>query len=1686
MGVIETRAKVSIIDGASSGLNSMASANERLTSSLGRSASAAKNFSVNLRAMTDGKSGGAKQFSDMALGLDKAAQSASNTSKMLNRLVYSMARYTVIYEGIKKLGDLWSTVVGGAYDYGNMMETNRVGMAGILASMMQINGQQLSWNQSLTISSKIMNDLQNESLKTSATASELIDTFRALLGPGLGAGMSIEQIEKFTTVGVNAVKSLGLDGVQLVQELRDLVQGGIRPASSTLATALGISDADIKKAKESSEGLYKFLMDRMKGFEYSALETNNTVKGRIDQIKEGLQRGIAEGTAPLRGMYSEALKEFGESIIQVDKSTKEWKINPEFISSISSVSGSMVEMVESAKKVGEFMSSGLVGASYVGKTAVAALGQAGNHIGEIVTLWAGFKVSKYVKDLMQILSVTREERELQTGLGRAIQGMQDKFNGRLEAQKKALKYEEEEKRLVDSALNSFADVTGQISESASKAQTLNSILESNENSITNLAKKWQAMGMSIKESVTWQNKIVSLVNGGYSVAAMVQIGKGDERARKIQAEANALAAKNVQKKHEIDLYEQESKALADVMQKEHERRVQVSNTARDELNNISLMAEKVRNPYSRGEAAEARVQRFLDADTSGRGGAKGDANRQIWKWQQTAVEELRSKLQALKLDYEVVQVTTEKFMDSLKTGMSGKVKPVMEEAIASAKVWNEVLMSTRDNTKRLTNAQIEYKKYIESTYTDNSLGQVDRVKALLEEITAQFKKAGMSANEANVKAHEFVNQVIQGLKTIDQTNSLSLIAVFDQASASAKKFADNFKLVKEQMEQVKQANADAALEFNALSNAFKIGGEEAFQATKKLLEESKALQAALNERGATDKANAVYKETVNYLQQVAEAKDKATLATKKEVAAIKEANEALTVHKQKLDEANQGIGLFNGKMSKMLGVVSSAGMGVSILTDAYIANTDGCHDMAKEAADAAMQISMISMAAEGLIGLIPSLVAGLKSAYTWFRNLAVVKALAMNPAGLIGAVGVGTLAAIAYGVSSKYEKAQSGDYNVHDFFSDAELGGYHDGSEEEEIPQSSYVKKFTPTQKDYDAADAADEEMFHTKAQNSLVDMYAEMARISEQKAKEAEDLMRKATLADVVKKQDDGGSGKASGGKSGKAALPELEYTDALGNAFWYLQHGYNVYAAAALAGNQMQEAGRGDTESIDYAADNKQGYYGSAQWGGERFKNLYDYAKGDWTDREKQLEFSDYELREAPYYKDVGTRLRAASSLEEANHIVFSQYEVPGDDTEGTRLSYAQQLLPRLIQLANKEATLNGETGSGMKDMARQREELYKKLMDATNLTIRDTKNLNEATLSVTGTQTAYDKTMQEANDKLEEYKVQIEKDKALGVDENVINGLQNAMIDYAKAMRQKAKEAQQTETMGRYDDQISAISNRNLGFGEAYGRSQELTNKLNDYKSYLQEQLNDTNLSYNQRIAIEQKLSSTIKAINDQSCYNYKEGWKQALTEISNQQINWKDTTVNLFSDIESSLANCLSSTGNFVSRMKSFFSDFAKSVLKSISQVIAKVLIMKVVTGLFGGGGNKSLGAAHEAAKADFGAWESVAANYGYASGGDVLTDRWVMVGERGPELVRFSKDAHVYSNGDTRKMLSGGAQTPAQVQVIVNNNTGTQMQARQTTSQDSSGKLLHQIILSTVGEALTTNEYGLKDAIMGVR
>ncbi|MBR6636044.1 MAG: hypothetical protein IKK97_01200, partial [Phascolarctobacterium sp.] len=287
--------------------------------------------------------------------------------------------------GVYSIGDQLSSLVSKGMVFTKTMETNEVGMAGILTSMTRINGRQLEWNEAMGISRKLIRDLNTDAMATAATSEELVGTFRALLGPGLGAGMSIEQIRQFSTIGVNAVKSLGLDGRQVIQELRDLVQGGIQPASSTLATALGLKDSDIKEAKASAEGLYSFLMKRIAGFEQAAAATPKTLAGIEDQIKEGTTLGMAKGLEPVFNEYKNVLLDIKGAIIDPD-----FGVNEAFVSNIKAASEHAVNMWHGFENVAEVLSPIVVPAI---EAAGAGLGIVADNADKVVLAYGLWKLN---------------------------------------------------------------------------------------------------------------------------------------------------------------------------------------------------------------------------------------------------------------------------------------------------------------------------------------------------------------------------------------------------------------------------------------------------------------------------------------------------------------------------------------------------------------------------------------------------------------------------------------------------------------------------------------------------------------------------------------------------------------------------------------------------------------------------------------------------------------------------------------------------------------------------------------------------------------------------------------------------------------------------------------------------------------------------------------------------------------------------------------------------------------------------------------------------------------------------------------------------------------------------------------------------------------------------------------------
>lgn len=336
--------------------------------------------------------------------------------------------------GFESIGGAISNATAEAWNFAKSMETNRIGMAGILSSMTQLNGEALHWNDALAISSSLIDRLNTDALKTAATSEELVTTFRALLGPGLGAGMTIDEIQQLTTVGVNAVKSIGLDGRQLVQELRDLVQGGIQPASSTLATALGLKDADIKAARNSADGLFKFLMDRLQGFERASLETPKTLKGLIDQVDEAVTRTGSIGMEPLQARYKEFLKGIADELISPDS----FELNPGAVASVREFAEETAQVVDDITDIGEVAGTVVVPAFKLG---AEVLGVAADNTKVIAAGFAAWKTAQIASDLYNVASATNTAYQAQTLLGQAVQKVNSFYDSGRNAAR--VRYQEE-------------------------------------------------------------------------------------------------------------------------------------------------------------------------------------------------------------------------------------------------------------------------------------------------------------------------------------------------------------------------------------------------------------------------------------------------------------------------------------------------------------------------------------------------------------------------------------------------------------------------------------------------------------------------------------------------------------------------------------------------------------------------------------------------------------------------------------------------------------------------------------------------------------------------------------------------------------------------------------------------------------------------------------------------------------------------------------------------------------------------------------------------------------------------------------------------------------------------------------------------------------------------------------------
>lgn len=274
----------------------------------------------------------------MKVVMDNTAAVAS-----IQKIQLAMQAIHGLGEGLKSL---FSKAVAPGYEYEKQLEGARISIAGIYASMTKINGEQTTFTQGLQIANGVVNELTKRAAVTAATPTDLVRTFQGLAGPGLGEGMSTNELMEYTVTGVNAAKAFQLPATQFIQELRDMVQGGIQPASSTIATALGLSDKDIKKMQNSSEGLFKSLMARLKGFSVAASAYADTMTGKQEILKQSAMLASAEFTKSFEVEIKSALDAVTSLFADVNTKTGEFKINPAITDFIDMLHKKLLQLMQ--------------------------------------------------------------------------------------------------------------------------------------------------------------------------------------------------------------------------------------------------------------------------------------------------------------------------------------------------------------------------------------------------------------------------------------------------------------------------------------------------------------------------------------------------------------------------------------------------------------------------------------------------------------------------------------------------------------------------------------------------------------------------------------------------------------------------------------------------------------------------------------------------------------------------------------------------------------------------------------------------------------------------------------------------------------------------------------------------------------------------------------------------------------------------------------------------------------------------------------------------------------------------------------------------------------------------------------------------------------------------------------------
>jgi hypothetical protein len=235
------------------------------------------------------------------------------------RLVGVMALFTVARTVVRGFNQM----ISGAVRFNAAIETNRVGLAGLITAagnVRDLQGGRLSLEEQLGRAQNIaigqMKKLQAQALETAASYEEVSTAFTQAVAPGISAGLTLDEIRNVTVQISQAATGLGVAQNQLAEEIRSLFQGTINPRNTRIATALGITSQDIRRAKETGQ-LFEFISGRFAAISATGKRLMNTFTGQLSNAADAFSQLLATSSRPLFEQLKSGLLDIQKGIFSV-------------------------------------------------------------------------------------------------------------------------------------------------------------------------------------------------------------------------------------------------------------------------------------------------------------------------------------------------------------------------------------------------------------------------------------------------------------------------------------------------------------------------------------------------------------------------------------------------------------------------------------------------------------------------------------------------------------------------------------------------------------------------------------------------------------------------------------------------------------------------------------------------------------------------------------------------------------------------------------------------------------------------------------------------------------------------------------------------------------------------------------------------------------------------------------------------------------------------------------------------------------------------------------------------------------------------------------------------------------------------------------------------------------------------